>query len=169
MPCSDSTIIQWSLHIAMVHTNIMNKMDNVRPKRTRLWNKYSSKSTFRSSRSNPPSVDVDILIFFFSNSKFKRIFYAIFSLIEFFFIYTVYDLHFFISISTLFPLLVSYIYFSEFWCWWWYRWRAIREHWLEINKCSHRMNTKRHQYFYYFLFSSLPRSNFRKERNTKFI
>lgn len=57
-----ATIIQWSVHIAIVQMNAAKTIDMVIRNRTRRWNRYSSYKILRSSRSNPPSVDVDIVI-----------------------------------------------------------------------------------------------------------
>lgn len=59
---SPVTTIQWSVQIAIVQTNAANIIDMVITNRTRRWNKYSSYKILRSSRSNPPNVEVDIFV-----------------------------------------------------------------------------------------------------------
>lgn len=56
------TTIQWSVQIAIVQTNAANTIDMVITNSTRRWNRYSSYNILRSSRSKPPSVDVDIFL-----------------------------------------------------------------------------------------------------------
>lgn len=60
---SPATTIQWSVQIAIVHMNAANTIDMVITNKTRRWNKYSSYNILRSSRSKPPSVEVDMLAY----------------------------------------------------------------------------------------------------------